>query len=583
MVVLATAAAGTTVAEAKPGASTIVLEAHVGQRTPEVAAAMAPVLDELERHGFAVSPEVIRQLLGGRAPRPGRLDEGKTIADIKQLVSAGRSAFDKGMLEASEKALRGAVELIRRNPTLLVLDTNNERVTYNAFASLSMTLYKRGNIDESNKVMLDLLRVSSRPIPQDDFGPKAIDLHAEAEKRAQAMGRGSLAISVSDSRAMVFVDYTYRGMGQVALGDQLPGRHSVLVQVPGTVGLQYVRDVQAGTANALDVNWEAEFMLHLEGLWAGFLLATEDERARESLLVTELARHLGVDDVIILSAQKVGGVEFIGGIQYPANGEPPIGAFAPINGGEPLLRALGTYLYNGTMAAGLRVLRAPAKGEPSTVADRDSGIPSSWMPTWVPAAVTGAGAAVMLGGAVAYIGKPYDPSKPRADATDGRYTIVDIMVGGSAVLGAGVYLWSRESLSARPLAAGALGLGIASTAVGVQLYLVNQDGSAAGPRYIRQTKTAGVIVGAAGLALSGAGIWLLHRDRASAVSSDVAVRHRPVPTELGCPSYPPTPHRLSSDALEHFRPGGGWAIYGARSAPESALPGLSFASSVQDE
>jgi hypothetical protein len=534
--VLVTASTGVRVVSAKSGTPTIVLEAHVGQRSPEIVAAMAPVLDELERHGFAVRPESIKQLLRGRAPLPGRLDEGKTIADIKRLIAVGRSAFDKGLLEKSEAALRSAVELIRRNPALLVLDTNNEKVTYSAFVSLAMTLYKRGNVAEANSVMMDLLRVSSAPIPQGDYGPKAQELHGDAEKEAQAKGRGSLTISVNDNKAMIFVDYVYRGLGKVALGDQIPGAHFVLVQIPGTVGLQYVREVKARAASALDINWQLESVLHLDGLWAGFLFATDAERARESFSATELARRFDGDDVIIVSMQRLGGVDFIGGIQYPANGDAPIGAFAPVNGGEALLRSLGTFLYNGTMAAGLRVLRRPSNGETSAVAllDSDTGR-STRVPAWAPAAAMGVGVLAIVAGAVEYVRTPYDWHRPPSDGTDGRNPVVGVMLGGSVVLGGGVYLWSRESLSASRIAAGALGAGVASLSAGVQLYLVGQDPGFALPRRIRDTTASGVITGALGVTLTGTGIWLLHHERTSAASPEVAVRHHSEPIAAWSP------------------------------------------------
>lgn len=521
-VVIGVAAGGRQLAGAKPATPAIVLEAHVGQRSPEAVAAMAPVLDELERHGFTVRPDHIRRLLAGRAPQPGRLDEGKTVADIKQLIATGRAAYDKGLLEKSETALRSAVQLIRRNPALLVLDTNNEQVVYNAFVSLSMTLSKRGKPAEAMSVMTELLRISSAPIPENAFGPKARDLHIDAEKQAQAMGRGDLTISVSDNRAMIFVDYTYRGLGKVALGDQLPGSHAVLVQIPGTIGLQYEREVRARATSALDVNWPIESALHLDGLWAGFLLATDAERARASQYATDFARSCNTDDIIILSLQTIDGIPFVGGIQYPANGDPPIGAFAPLSGGEPLLRALGTYLYDGTMAAGLRVLRRPAQGEAPTVTRLDPDtIGSSWAPSWIPAATMGAGTLAIVGGAVAYARTSYDQQHPPGDGTDGRNPTVGVMLGGSLVLGGGVYLWSRESFGASRLTAGALGVGVASVAAGVEFYLVAQEPLPTAPKYIRDTATRGIVLGAAGLAVTGAGIWLLQRDRAAATTANV--------------------------------------------------------------
>ncbi|TMQ12958.1 MAG: hypothetical protein E6J91_19955 [Deltaproteobacteria bacterium] len=458
------------------------------------------------------------------------------MADIKQMIATGRAAYDKGLLEKSETALRSAVQLIRRNPALLVLDTNNEQVVYNAFVSLAMTLSKRGKSPEAMSVMIELLRISSAPIPENDFGPKARDLHTEAEKQAQATGRGALTVSASDNRAMIFVDYKYRGLGKVALGDQLPGSHAVLVQIPGTIGLQYEREVRASATSALDVNWPVESALHLDGLWAGFLLAADADRAKASLYATEFARSCNTDDIIILSLQTIDGISFLGGIQYPANGDPPIGAFAPLSGGEPLLRALGTYLYDGTMAAGLRVLRRPVRGEAPSAAQADSNTTRptsapSWAPSWVSAATMGAGTLTIIGGAVAYARTSYDEQHRPSDGTDGRNPSVGVMLGGSLVLGGGVYLWSRDSFGTSRLTAGALGIGVASIAAGVEYYLVAQEPLPTAPRYIRDTATAGIVVGAAGLAVTGAGVWLLHRDRAAATTADangksqVASRH----------------------------------------------------------
>jgi hypothetical protein len=378
--------------------------------------------------------------------------------------------------------------------------------------SLAKTLDKRGNKSEANSVMLDLLRVSSMPVPQNDYGPRAQELHNDAEKQAQTMARGSLTVSVSDSRAMIFVDYTYRGLGRVALGDQLPGAHHVLVQVPGTPGLQYVRDIRPGAASSLGVNWQMESILHTDKAWTGFLFSTETERVREWTHTGELARSFDGSDVIILFMEEVGGKPYIGGIQYPANGQDPIVAYAPASQ-EGLLRSLGTYLYNGTMAAGLRVLHRPLSGEAPSVALTDSDdAHRGGMPGWVSPAITVAGAAVITSAAVVFMRRSYDPGDPPSDGTDGRGRLVAAMAGGSLGLGGGVYLWTRDSLNASRTTAGALGLGVTSLATGIELYLVDQDPSPTLPRYIRHTEVAGFLLGTTGIALTGAGLWLLHRE-----------------------------------------------------------------------
>jgi hypothetical protein len=533
------------VAQASRGVPTIVLEAHVGQRPADAAAAIEPVLDELERLGFAARPKSIEKLLQGRAPRPGVLDEGKTVADIKRLIALGRFALDKGRLKEAEAALREAVDLIRRNPALLVLDTNNEKVSYSAFVGLAVTLAKLKRDSEATDVMMELLRMSSTPIPQADYGPKAEEIHQRAEARAQGMGRGSLAISVTDSRAMIFLNGRFSGVGKVAMGDLIPGTHYVLVQVPGTGGLQYVRTVRANEPIMLDINWQVESMLRLEDRWAGFNFATEIARAQEAVYASDLAHRLGGADVIVIGTTQLNGVSFVVGMQYPANGGPPIGAIAPVNGGERLLRSLARYLYDGTTAAGLRVLPRAVKDVAPTVALVHSATASP-RSSLMPKIVVGAGALVVTAAGIVYARSSYDPMKaPREDGTDGRDRVVSVMVGGSLVLGGGVYLWSRESRSASALTAGMLATGVASIVAGAELYLVDQDPGPFEPKYIRNTAVAGVVTAGAGLALTGAGLWLLRGERASPASRDMAAR----PCKQRLVSWAPVVSMTPSEAL----------------------------------
>ena len=270
---------------------------------------------------------------------------------------------------------------------------------------------------------------------------------------------------------MVFVDGQFRGLGKVALGDLIPGTHYVLVQVPGTGGLQYVRTVQTNEPSRLDVDWSLETMVHIEDPWAGLIFPTEAERAKEALYAGELARRLRRDDLIIIGLAQLNGVSYVVGTQYPANGDPPIGAFAPVSGGEALLRSLARYLYDGTMAAGLRVLPRSSAGVSPAIALRDSEQRSP--STLLPKVVAGAGVLTVAAGAIAYkVSKGYDPMHPSGDK-DGKNPTVFAMLGGSAVLGGGTYLWLRESTSASRLSAGLLSIGTAGIVAGAVLYLAD--------------------------------------------------------------------------------------------------------------
>jgi hypothetical protein len=313
----------------------------------------------------------------------------------------------------------------------------------------------------------------------------------------------------------------------VALGDLVVGTHYVLVQIPGTGGLQYVRTVQANRPTELDINWQAESQLHLDGTWAGFVFATELERQRGAVYAHDFARRFGGADVIILRTMLLDGRPYVVGTQYPADGGAPIGAFAPVDGGEALLRSLARYLYDGTMAAGLRVLPRTAGDAPSVAL---VGSRSDKARAWLPIIGLGAGGVALGIGAAAYVRNPYDPAKPAAD--DGRDPFVEIMLGGTAVLGGSVYLWTRESTSASRLSAALLGTGSTAIAAGAVLYLTKQDPGPDQPRYIRDSGSVGIGVGTAGLAIAGTGIWLLYRERGeghSHIASGATARKRSIP------------------------------------------------------
>jgi len=141
--------------------------------------------------------------------------------------------------------------------------------------------------------------------------------------------------------------------------------------------------------------------------------------------------------------------------------------------------------------------------------------------------VGGAGLVAISLGAVEYLRHPYDFRKPPNGVDDGRDPYVYTMLGGSLLLGGGMYLWLRELQSTTHLSAGLVGVGAASIVTGSVLYLTDQDQGPSEPPIIRETATRGVVLGASGVALTGAGLWLMYRERHGAAdSSDVAARSR---------------------------------------------------------
>src|SRR6185295_6751284 len=159
---------------AAPGGSpTIVLEAHVGQRSAEAASAIAPVLDELERRGFAARSTPIVGQLYGRAPRPGVIDRGKTSAEMVQLVDRGLDEFAAGSFGKAQATLRSAVQLLQRNPAVTVVDPASTGALFKALIGLAQSQARVGDTAGSVATMTELVRAyPAQEVRRADYGPE---------------------------------------------------------------------------------------------------------------------------------------------------------------------------------------------------------------------------------------------------------------------------------------------------------------------------------------------------------------------------------------------------------------------------
>jgi len=72
--------------------------------------------------------------------------------------------------------------------------------------------------------------------------------------------------------------------------------------------------------------------------------------------------------------------------------------------------------------------------------------------------VGGVGLVALSFGAAEYLRHAYDFKEPPNGEDDGRATYVGAMLGGSLLLGGGMYLWLRDSQSTTHLGAGLVGL-----------------------------------------------------------------------------------------------------------------------------
>lgn len=491
---------------------TIVLESNVGERPSNMHEIIAPLFDALEGYGFTVKPTTIAKLLGPRAPRPGILDRGKTATAIAQQIETGLDAFRAGRFNEAEDALKIAIQFIKRNPALWVLDGSNASLTYIAFVKLAVAQAQNGHGEESFATMMDLLRMSSTPVTQTDYGQRAERIYKGAQKLAQAMGRGSLVINVSDSHAVIFVEGAFRGIGKVAVGDLLPGLRHMFVQV-GTDGRQYEIEVPPNDERSIDINWPIDSTLMVDEQSAGFTFANQSESLKEGVYARQLARQWACEKVIVVGLTRLEGNLEVVGTVYPADGSAARRASVAVSEREAGMQSLARFLFDGTLSSQLNVIERGPGMYPSSAADAPAGQLSLTSKV-----VLGTGGLAVAGGITAYV-----LSKPMLPYNDDKTSAVQVVVASSPVLGAGVYLALRDTTRANRLASAALGAGAASLVAGTALYLTNEDPDPR-RRYYRESARSGVIIGGTGVVLTGLGAWLWYRerDRPSASASSTA-------------------------------------------------------------
>jgi hypothetical protein len=426
-----------------PGESIVVLESHVGQRPASADAILAPLLDELDQRGFAARPAQILERAGGRAPRPGVLDTDTTAAAITQPAESGYEAYTRGRFAEAEAALKLAIARIHRNPALLVLDTNNLDATFKILVALALSQAKRGDTAGSVATMVELIRTfRNQPITRLDYGPDAEQFYRAVAHQVQAMERGQLAITATSDQAVIFVDGQIRGVGKASLVDLIPGVYRVFVQVPATAGRQYEIEVEADRQAVLHVDWEVDSALWLADTWAGFVFATEAERARQPGFAGALARRWGGEPVAVVGVAQVQGKPAVTGELYDTTGRVVRGASVAVDGADPpRLRALARFLADGIAGDGVRV-------DPGGPAQRDT--PGGGRPRLVPGLLVGAGAAALVTGGVLYA---IDQDPGMTTATYRNTAPAGLAVGavGLAAVGVGLWLWGARGAGSAPM------------------------------------------------------------------------------------------------------------------------------------
>jgi tetratricopeptide (TPR) repeat protein len=508
----------------------IVFEVHIGGRPPEANQVLQPLLDELERRGMTALPASVHARLGDHLIRSGIADPTLNIVTVINRVDTARRLLKKGKCQAADRQFADAIDRSYENLAMLVNNrADSQKALMDALEGHAVCLDRLEKHQESLLAWEELVRSypNQESAIRGRYGKEAYESYQDAQQRLMDKGSGTLIIEVDDRTALIFCDEWDHPQTAVFQSSVLPGTYRVLALSPGTAGRWYAVSVKPGERVHLKLNSALDATLTVSDIFAGFVFASQHDASR----LIEYARQvLGPDErvLITVSFTDLGGRRAPIGTLYRLDTGARLRAYAaPLTGidDERRLRSLARKLVDpSAIAPDVVDLLRPPVGLDRPAAREAPTVPSytlpRWMPSWIPGVTMGTGSLAIIGGAVAYSHTSYDQQHPRSDGTDGKNPSVGVMLGGSLVLGGGVYLWNRESFRGNRLAAGLLGVGVASVAAGLEFYLVAQEPLPTAPKYIRDTATKGIVLGSAGLAVAGAGVWLLQRDRPATATAE---------------------------------------------------------------
>lgn len=501
-------------ATADPGAAKpiLVLESHVGPRSADVGRVMAALDELLETRGFAARPATLQRLAGPWVPRPGILDPALTTTEIAQHLSDGWKAFVAARWDEANDKLTRAIDEVHRNPELVVSDTRHLDRMFKAHVALAVSQQQRSDASGAARTMTELIRIfPSRPVERVEvWGREGERLYNNMLTQIQQRGRGRLSIDAGHSEAAIFVEGQLRGRNSVQLADLVPGTYRIFIKLPGLDGRQYEVQVAPDDDTHLKINSEMDATLRITDTWIGLEFATEAARAVDGKIAAEIARRWTKSDAVaVLAAGQDRRRPVLEGARYGDGVQLRRARIYTDRPDSPAVSQLARYLADGTPGPDLEILEVRrADVAPARIERRLRG-------QHIPFVVLGIGAVAALGSSMWYLASPdddhtlptYDNQRPPAIIT---------FVSSSVAVGAGIYLYLQVSETADIAPAALLGAGAAALLAGGMLLAADQD-PFVGLGYVRPTyrdsARLGLVVGGAGIVLTGVGVWLLGQER----------------------------------------------------------------------
>jgi len=504
------------------------IESHVGSRPLDADGVIVPFRKSLLAAGVQAYPKVVATEIRD-VPMAAIKDPSLAYSALRDHVELAWKTFLNERNEAGDyvaAARQQFEEVVRKahdNPGVVILDGTSRELMTRAYVGLALCQDRGGDPTSSNATIAELIRsYPEQPITRGMFGKEAEKLYNRGRAIADGLQRGKLLVQVSEPDAQVFINEFGRGRGGTFTSDVLPGSYRILVKV-GTTTHRYNVDVSAGGTSQLTLDWRLEQALVVSEDWVGFMISEADRDQQELEYARGVSRKLG--GVSSLVVTRVAGAEsrrVVVGSRYEQlagrgllvrRGRVQLGG----RDDQTRLDALAGYVVKGTSSP--LVLEGGSEKD-----NRDPSVATSERRSrLVPGLVLATGALVIAAGLTLFqISEIDDGSQPTY--RDTRPAGIGIAVTGAAVVGTGISLWMRRSREAGSVGAVLVGGGIAAFVSGTVLYALDEDVRPDGYIDCCNTARTGVIVGAVGALVAGAGAVLWLRGGPESSTPVVAVR-----------------------------------------------------------
>jgi hypothetical protein len=418
---------------------------------------LAPLLDALEAQGILVSPSKIRSALGARLPIAAHDPALSSAAYAKLLDQAHSVWIQQPPLEKMLPVLDAAVEVIRRNPILLIRDPSQRERVHKLLVARALAYQRIGDLERSEGSMAELICMSpNHVVSRSKDGPAAEQLYQLTRANQVRRGRGTLTVKVSHPDVQVYVDERITRPG-VPITDLIPCLHRVVLLDPLDRARQYEPVVASHRHTLLEVDWDVDPAVHVTPGWIELRFQTETERQQRA----ELARRLvqlapGADafvliDVIVENRER----HVIGSLRAVRGGQVLREASLVMPGTDATaLRALARFLGGGPADESIRIhvlIDLAIQRDPAGAGAPARSRSSPWMRTRkyvvsaaAVTAIAGGVAAIYIGqdqpcGAISVNRGPLCPQRVLLIAAGGIAALAGALLAGTAA-----YFWSTD-------------------------------------------------------------------------------------------------------------------------------------------